>query len=305
VLLVALAGTACDTTSDNAAVVNGHAISAKSITDELKIIRCNGTYRQALEQSYGGKLAGQSTGTFNNTFVSQLLGVRIYYALLEQRLHTLGTKITSSDLANARTATDQQLGTLGKSATKCFPTSYKEKLVRQEALIEASQTQAAKTFLRDLVITCASHILVKTEAEASALKARLASGADFATLAKASSTDTGSKDNGGDLGCQPQGTFVAAFDKAMAALPIGKVSDPVKTEFGYHLILVRERRPGTAADVTSDNGQQALNTFLLEVVCGKTAHVSVSPSYGTWNRSSCANRAGLARVEPPAQPKQK
>jgi hypothetical protein len=304
-LLVALLGTACDTTANNAAVVNGHGISAKAMTDELKVIRCNSTYRQALEQSYGGKLAGQSEGTFNNTFVSQLLAVRIYYTLLEQRLHALGTKITSADLAKARTTTDEQLDSLGKSATKCFPTSYKDKLIRQEALIEVAQTAAAKTYLDQLEIACASHILVKTKAEADALKKQLDAGADFAALAKASSIDTGSKDQGGDLGCQPAGTFVAAFDKAVTSLPIGKVSDPVKTEFGYHLILVHERRPGTEADLTSDSGQQALNTFLLDVVCGRSAHVSITPSYGTWNRSKCASRDGLASVEPPAQPKRK
>jgi hypothetical protein len=302
VLLVAIAATACDTTSSNAATVNGHEISTTSITDELKIIRCNPTYRGALEQSYGGQLAGASEGTFNTKFVSQLLGIRVYYSLLQDRLDHLGVKITSADLANARTATDQQLGQLGSGGTKCFPSSYRNKLVQQEALIEVAQNEAGRTFLQNLEIACASHILVKTKAEADALKAQLDAGADFATLAKANSTDTGSKDQGGDLGCQPKGTFVAAFDAALFSLSLNKVSSPVKTEFGYHLILVRERRPGTAADVTSDTAQQALNQFLLTAVCGSSAHVWVTPSYGTWNRSSCASKAGLARVDPPAKP---
>jgi len=300
VLLVALLGAACGTTAANAATVNGHDISASSVTDELKTIRGKSCYASALEQSYGGKLKGTGDGTFNATFVAQLLSVRVYYSLLEDRLKAEGVKITSSDVTDATKATDEQLGSVCPKVT--FPADYKAKLVHQEALIEVASSQAGKDYLANLQIACVSHILVKTKAEADALKQQLDGGADFATLAKASSTDTGSKDQGGDLGCKPQGTYVAEFDKAAFTLPIGKVSDPVKTQFGYHLILVRSRRAGTAEDVTSDSSQTALNQFLLDVVCGKKAKVSITPSYGTWDTSSCKGAAGLAKVKPPAKP---
>ena len=79
------------------------------------------------------------------------------------------------------------------------------------------------------------HILVKTKAEADKIHDELASGADFAKLAKESSLDPGSKDQGGKLTIS-RGQTVAPFDKAAFALDTNELSQPVKTEFGYHLI---------------------------------------------------------------------
>lgn len=88
----------------------------------------------------------------------------------------------------------------------------------------------------------AAHILVATEEEANALKAELAGGADFAELAKAKSTDTGSGANGGDLGWFGLGMMVKPFEDAVVGAKVGEVTGPVKTDFGYHLILVKETR---------------------------------------------------------------
>lgn len=79
------------------------------------------------------------------------------------------------------------------------------------------------------------HILVKTKAEADKLHAELVAGADFAALAKQSSTDPGSKDQGGKLTIT-RGQTVAPFDKAAFSLDTNELSEPVKTQYGYHLI---------------------------------------------------------------------
>jgi parvulin-like peptidyl-prolyl isomerase len=79
------------------------------------------------------------------------------------------------------------------------------------------------------------HILVKTKAEADQLHEQLESGADFAQLAKQKSLDPGSKDQGGKLTVS-RGQTVAPFDKAAFSLKTNELSNPVKTEFGYHLI---------------------------------------------------------------------
>lgn len=97
----------------------------------------------------------------------------------------------------------------------------------------------------------ASHILVADEAKAKELLAQLDGGADFAELAKANSTDTGSGANGGDLGWFGLGMMVKPFEEAVVAATPGKVVGPVKTDFGYHLILVKETR--VAAQPTLDD----------------------------------------------------
>jgi len=88
----------------------------------------------------------------------------------------------------------------------------------------------------------ARHILVKTEAEAKSVIAELDKGADFATLAKKYSTDSGAA-SGGDLGYFTRDDMVPAFAAAAFALPVGKYTEtPVKTEFGWHVILVEDHR---------------------------------------------------------------
>ncbi|HEX8907023.1 MAG TPA: SurA N-terminal domain-containing protein, partial [Longimicrobiaceae bacterium] len=83
-------------------------------------------------------------------------------------------------------------------------------------------------------------------AHAQQLRQQLVSGADFATIAKAESSDTGSARQGGSLGTLRRGQTVAPFDSAMWSLPLGEISQPVLTQFGYHLIKVTARGADTA-----------------------------------------------------------
>ena len=88
----------------------------------------------------------------------------------------------------------------------------------------------------------AAHILVETVEAAEKLKAELAGGADFAELAKANSIDTGSGAAGGDLGWFGLGVMVPPFEEAVVAAKVGEVAGPVQSDFGQHLILVKETR---------------------------------------------------------------
>ena len=87
----------------------------------------------------------------------------------------------------------------------------------------------------------ASHILVATEEEAQALAAELEGGADFATLAMERSTGP-SGPAGGELGWFARGAMVPPFDAAVAAMEAGAISDPVQTQFGWHVIKLNETR---------------------------------------------------------------
>ena len=84
----------------------------------------------------------------------------------------------------------------------------------------------------------ASHILVKTKAEADSIRAQASTG-NFASLAQQYSTDPGSKAQGGDLGVVQKGALVPEFEKVALSLKDGEISQPVKTQFGYHIITVR------------------------------------------------------------------
>jgi peptidyl-prolyl cis-trans isomerase C len=87
----------------------------------------------------------------------------------------------------------------------------------------------------------ARHILVPTEEEAKAILAQLKGGADFATLAKEKSKDPGAAD-GGDLGYFTKDQMVPEFAEVAFRLDKGQLSDPVKTQFGWHIIKVEDKR---------------------------------------------------------------
>lgn len=87
----------------------------------------------------------------------------------------------------------------------------------------------------------ASHILVKTEAQALDLKKQIQEGADFAALAKKHSSCPSGR-SGGALGEFGRGDMVPEFDRVVFGdLPVGEVSEPLKTQFGYHLVKVDRR----------------------------------------------------------------
>jgi parvulin-like peptidyl-prolyl isomerase len=112
----------------------------------------------------------------------------------------------------------------------------------------------------------ARHILVATKEEAQSVIDKLKAGEDFATLAASLSTDTGSKDKGGDLGWFGKGAMVAPFEEAAFALAVGEISAPVQSDFGFHVIQVigHEDRPLSADQFTSQK-QKAFDDFLTKL----------------------------------------
>jgi parvulin-like peptidyl-prolyl isomerase len=94
----------------------------------------------------------------------------------------------------------------------------------------------------------ASHILVKTEEEAKKIEDQIKKGGDFSKIAKEKSLDPGSGKNGGDLGYFSRGQMVPEFEKVAFSLKAGEVSPPVKTQFGYHIIKVTEKKEGKVVE---------------------------------------------------------
>lgn len=116
---------------------------------------------------------------------------------------------------------------------------------------------------------CSSHILVGTAQEANQVIMRLGKGEKFADLAQELSQDPGSKNEGGDLGCEPRGTFVAPFELALSALKPGESSKtPVRTEFGFHVILLSkvEAAGFQSFDQVKEGLDQAVKNSALQKV---------------------------------------
>ncbi|HEX4409518.1 MAG TPA: peptidylprolyl isomerase [Xanthobacteraceae bacterium] len=106
----------------------------------------------------------------------------------------------------------------------------------------------------------ARHILVPTEDEAKAIEADLKKGADFATLAKEKSKDPGAADSGGDLGYFTKDQMVPEFSEAAFKMDKGQISDPVKTQFGWHIIKVEDKR--TKPTPSFDDVKSQIQTYV-------------------------------------------
>lgn len=136
----------------------------------------------------------------------------------------------------------------------------------------------------------ARHILISVAADASeedsaaalskaiSLTQRLRAGEDFAALATQYSDDTGSGQQGGDLGFFPRGQMVAEFEEAAFSLPIGEISDPVKSQFGYHIIEVLEQQPGSPSFTAWLQEQKAAAQIVRSLTSARLPNLPVVPS---------------------------
>jgi peptidyl-prolyl cis-trans isomerase C len=186
------------------------------------------------EEELGPSLAQMDPSTKKENVLAFLIDMKIVAKAAEAK------KIEDRDDFKARLAftrnrllMDNLLAVEGKAAT----TEDAMKKVYEEAAkqIEGEQEVHAR------------HILVESEDEAKAIETELKKGADFAELAKKKSKDPGASD-GGDLGFFTKDQMVPEFSAVAFALEPGKISDPVKSQFGWHIIKVEEKRSRKAPD---------------------------------------------------------
>lgn len=173
---------------------------------------------------------------------------------------------------------------------------------RVEALFSQLQAQG------DLEVSCVRHVLVKAgnvtndpgaaapsdaefeiaRSKAEAVVARLAAGEEFDSVAREVSDDAPSRERGGDLGCEPRGTYQQEFDQAVWATAPGAVSGPVRSTFGYHVVQVTDRRVRTFEEVEPELEKLVLRQMtapLFEWLDGakKKATIGVNAAFGEWD----------------------
>lgn len=147
---------------------------------------------------------------------------------------------------------DKKYDEMKKQYGDQFDTLLKQQGIKEETLKTGVRAQLAQEKAIEKTITDkelkdnykpeikASHILVKDEATAKKVKEELGQGKSFDELAKQYSEDTGSKEKGGDLGFFGPGKMVKEFEEAAYKLKKDEVSEPVKSQFGYHIIKVTD-----------------------------------------------------------------
>ena len=222
----------------------------------------------------------------------ETLDTRINQALVDAEAKKQNIKITDADIDKAEeriraqfTSADgfnsmltQYNLTLAELRDQLKTQLVIEKLLADKiAITDAeykTQFDAMKKEKVDAGQIRASHILVKTEKEAKDILAKINAGDDFAKLAKKHSTDTGSGEQGGDLGYFAKADMVKPFSDAAFALKKGQVSGIVQSEFGYHIIQVtdtpstwtlEEKRADVKDEIVSSKLNESVATYLEEL----------------------------------------
>lgn len=333
VLAIALVGSSCSSTNPVALQVGDWQLSSSDFQDQLSSFA--DVYAQATSEAQATQqLRGTTEGTWSTAFTAQFLNDQMSLQLAEIAVDQRGLEVTQDDRDAARATLEQNYATQsGESVFGNLSESYQEVLVEgvaAQSVLAAALEQDATTdeALRRLFDAsgdtysepqaCSSHILVlagnpdgqttPSDADYAAALTKieeLEAGLtvdNFATVATASSEDTGSAANGGDLGCAPVGAYVTEFDDAVWSQPIGEVGQPVKTVYGYHLILVRSRGVLTFEDVKEQLLAQvtANPELLVQAELARLARevgVTVDGRYGDFDDAT-------GQITPPAGPSQ-
>ncbi|MEX0664948.1 MAG: peptidylprolyl isomerase [Acidimicrobiia bacterium] len=259
----------------NAFTVANHEVSQSEVDAELEALAGN--------PEFAAGLVGQEVLAAKASVPSNLsagwLSFRIVTTYAIDELSRRGERVTADDRAATGLARVPSFSEL--------PPEMRARLSHGFASLRALQRSLEDDpsgSVQDAVLSACpsarfvSHILVETEAEVSAIAAELAGGADFAELAVERSTDPGSAEVGGQLGCLDElGDAVAPFLAAAEAAQVGVVSGPVATEFGFHLILVTDTPAQTDLDAAS-----------IAVVLRRIGRVPIEldPRYGRWDAAT-------------------
>jgi peptidyl-prolyl cis-trans isomerase C len=247
--LCAAAATPLAAYAQNVAIVNGKAVPKARVDALIKQVQAQAAAQSQqlppdLEQRVRDKVVMDEI--FTQEAEKRGLAASAEYRLqMEQARQAVLTKLLTQDFAKKHAVSDDDV----------------------KADYEKFKAQSAGTEYR------ARHILVEKEDEAKALIAQINGGASFEELAKKNSKDPGSGANGGDLDFAAPGSYVPEFSQAMVKLKKGEMTqEPVKSQFGYHIIRLDDTRPAQFPPFDDVKGQlkqrmeqQQIGAFVEEI----------------------------------------
>ena len=288
----------CTNGAANAATVNGHDISVDDVTRGVDAFAQSKLFKDQLAQQgvFLGKKSKQPTA-FASKWLTSLIQTEIVAQIAKQR----GVSPTAQETQQAKS---QFAGSdTSAKAFRQLPKWLQDEIVHttavQLALVnaikpaQASQKQLAQAYAQ-LEADCPSkklvaHILVKDPTTAQQVVDQIGKGSSFGAVAKQVSTDTGSASRGGLLTCEGSSQWSqldATFRAAAEATPVGTVSKPVQTQFGYHVITGIELTPENAQPLLESSLQQQNPLAPLVAKRLAKAKVWVNPRFGKLSRTN-------------------
>ena len=290
VALVALSS--CSSIDKPAASVNGADIPMDSFESDLAAVQ---TGLGPAPSDDPATSTPSSLVTADGSLARNLLTAQIQLELLDREIDEAGGGITDADRADAQTQLAQTQAGWDTSPER-FRSFFTEYVAAQAAfarIAAPSDEDIAANYANGIEASgfaCVSNILVATESEATAVLDRLEAGEDFATVAGEVSTDPSGASNGGAL-LNQDGTpcipfeqfatgFVPEFVEGALAAEVGVPTQPIESQFGFHVILVRpfdDIRDGLVPLLQGTASQTRLGELVAD------AEVTVSPSIGAWS----------------------
>lgn len=224
---------------------------AMSTAAMLALSACNNGSEVVVETKEGNITKEELYNEMKERYGKDVLRDLVHEKVLSKKF-----KVTDEELNNEIENLKEMYGVqydlaVQQNGEEAIRDMVKLDLLRQKAAMEdmkVTDEELKKYYNEYKPKVKASHILVDDEKTAKDIKAKLEKGEDFAKLAKEYSKDTGSAQNGGDLGWFGPGKMVEEFEKAAYALKVGEISDPVKTQFGYHIIKVTDKEEKKSFD---------------------------------------------------------
>jgi foldase protein PrsA len=299
--------------NSDAATVNGAGISTDRLSEMTKA---------QLGQQAQAQQGGQAQSQDIEGVTRQALEGLIQFQLVLDGAKKEGINIQESDVDARMEQFKQQVAAQGRDYKELLATNQiTENLVRTQQRVQlavdlvavklvpyspdAQLRQLLQQKKDDFLEVHVRHVLVKDKATADKARQELVAGADWATVAKRLSIDTQSKGKGGDLGFNAKGSTVKPFEQAEFALAAqgdckgrtsgscsSPISQPVKTQFGYHVLqVVGLRLPTLDNDLRAKlqptvktRRQQAIQRWFDQQV--KQAQVTVNPRFGRWDAAT-------------------